>query len=194
MSRPTVGTLPWSAKGGRKVPKAENKSQLALHSFFKKIVEASGDNAHLTIRKIVKRLGTSNRVRQPVKVSKIVEAVGTSGKIPLVVAKVLDDERLMQLPPIHIVAFRWSKSVQKKLEANGGSISTLDCFIKVAGSMDNIVLVSGDINARKSSKFFGPPPGLRSSSTYPRCNLKCKNSERRINHKKPIKFDNDSSE
>lgn len=192
MPRLTARTIPWSEMGGRKVPKTENKSVLALHAFFKKIVDASGENAHGTLRKIIKRLATSRRVRQPVKVSKIIETIGSTNKVAVVVAKVLDDERLPIIPKIHVVAFQWSKSVQKKIEQAGGSISTLDCFIKVAGTMENIVLVKGDPDARKASKFFGPAPGERGSATYPRCNIKGKNGEKRINFRKPVTYDEDS--
>lgn len=192
MAAPRVSKIPYSAKGGRKAPRTENNNIVRLHEFFSKIVRASGEEAPVVIMKIAKRLTMSNRNRPPVKVSKIAEELGDSGKVAVLVAKVLDDERVLQLPAMKIVALQWSRSVQRKIEANGGSIHTLDQFIKVAGSLDNICLIKGDPAARKSSKFFGPAPGEKGSMTYPRINSKCKNAEKRLNVKKPVVYDSDS--
>lgn len=181
--------IPYSAKGGRKSPVTKNSSVHRLHAFFTRIVSTAGENAPVLVRKIAKRLATSNRNRQPVKVTKIVDAVKDSGKVALLVGKVLDDERVMTLPPVKIVALKWSKSVQKKIEANGGSIHTLDQFIKVAGSLDNIELVKGDVNARLATKYFGSAPGEKGSTTFPRQTRKGKNAEKRIKMKRPAKFD-----
>ena len=181
--------LPHSAKGGRKAPVTENSSIRSLHAFFSRIVSTAGDNAPVMIRKIVKRLATSNRNRPPMKVSKIVELVKDNGKVALLVGKVLDDERVMKIPAVTIVALSWSKSVQKKIEACGGSIHTLDQFIKIAGSLENIELVKGDAEARLATKYFGPAPGEKNSTTFPRQKVKGKNAEKRIKMKKPISFD-----
>lgn len=181
--------IPYSAKGGRKSPLSYNSSIHRLHSFFKRIIDASGENAPIMIRKIAKRLTTSRRNRQPVKISKIVDAVKRTDKVALLVGKVLDDERVMTIPAIKVVALDWSKSVQKKIEACGGNIYTLDQFIKVAGSLDNIVLVKGNPNARLSSKYFGPAPGEKGSTTLPRQKRRGKNAEKAIKAKKPVKFD-----
>lgn len=181
--------IPFSARGGRKIPKSTNDSIKQLHAFFKKIEVASGENAHNTIRKIAKRLTMSKKNRQPVKISKIVELIKDTDKFPLVVAKVLDDERMLVLPALNIIALSWSKSVEKKIQAAGGSIFTLDQFLRVAGVIDNIMLISGDINARKATKFFGPAPGEKASATYPRQASKGKNKEKRVNYKKPVTYE-----
>lgn len=186
-------TLPFSAKGGAKFSKSQNKNLLQLQAFFKKIIDASAENCPILIRQIEKRLRTTRRCRPAVKISKIVKDLeGNVNKTPLVVAKVLDDETIMEVPAINLVALSWSKSVQRKIEANGGTISTLDQFIKVAGSLDSIALIAGDINKRKSAKYWGPAPGEKGSKTYPRTNRKSKNCEKRIRAPKPLKFEEDS--
>lgn len=192
MTIKTIRRLPFAAKGGRKAPRSENKSIINLHSFFTKIVKASGENVHNTIRIIAKRLTMSNRNRQPVKISQISNELKESNKVAVVVGKVLDDVGILELPAMKIVALKWSKSVQKKIEAFGGSIHTLDQFIKIAGSIENILLIQGDRDARKATKFFGLAPGERNSAAYPRQTAKGKNKEVRVNYKKPITFDIDS--
>lgn len=184
--------LPFSAKGGAKASKSQNKHLLQLQSFFKKIIDASVENCPVIIRQIEKKLRTTNRCRPVVKVSKIVEDLNGSNKVALIVAKVLDDETILELPAMKVVALSWSKTAQKKIEANGGSIHTLDQFIKVAGSLDNIMLISGDINKRKSAKYWGLAPGEKGSTACPRTNHKAKNCEKRLNVKKPLKFEEDS--
>lgn len=192
MNRINYSKLPFSARGGAKESKSKNKNLLALQGFFKKIVDTSAENCPIIIRQIEKKLRTTRRARAPLKISAIVKAMEENKKtdsVALVVAKVLDDETILQFPAMKIVALQWSKSVQKKIEANGGQISTLDTFMNVSGSLDNLFLISGDANKRKSAKYWGPAPGEKNSSAYPRCNTKSKNKERRLNAKKPISFD-----
>lgn len=189
MSTIDYKTLPHSAKGGAKASKSHNQSLLGLQAFFKKIIDSSVENCPILIRQIEKKLRTTRRCRPVVKISKIVSDLGESNKVPLIVAKVLDDETIIKFQPINIIALSWSNSVQKKIEANGGSISTLDQFIKVAGSLDNIMPIVGDLNKRKSAKYWGLAPGEKGSTAYPRDNHKAKNSEKRLNVKKQIKFE-----
>ena len=192
MVLPAIAKIPNSARGGRKSPKATNNNIHRLHEFFTKIVKASGDQADLTLRKVAKRLSMSRRNRPAVKLSAVVEEIGDSGNVAMVVAKVLDDERMLVVPAVKIVALQWSRSVQEKIEGAGGSIHTLDQFIRVAGSLEKIQLIKGDPNARKSSKFFGPAPGERHSKAYPRQTNKGKNKEKRLKVQKPVSYDSDS--
>lgn len=191
MSAIDYKTMPFSAKGGAKASKSQNKNMLQLQAFFKKIIESSVENCPIIIRQIEKKLRTTRRCRPVVKISKIAEEIGESKKVAVIVAKVLDDERILKFGPLNIVALSWSKSVQKKIESNGGSISTLDQFIKVAGSLDNMKLISGDINKRKSAKYWGLAPGEKGSTALPRTNGKSKGGEKRINFKKPLTFESE---
>lgn len=192
MSAVDYKTLPFSARGGAKASRSQNKNLLALQAFFRKIIDTSAENCPVLVRQIEKKLRTTRRARPVVKISKIVEELSGSTKVPLIVAKVLDDETIMQFPAMNVVALQWSRTVQRKIEANGGSISTLDQFIKVAGSLDNIMLVAGDPNKRKSARYWGPAPGEKHSQAFPRTNRKAKNHEKRLNVKKPLTFESDS--
>ncbi|KAI5169139.1 large subunit ribosomal protein L18e [Pancytospora epiphaga] len=186
--------IPYSAIGRRSEPRSANSNLRKLHEFFSKIVKASGENANIDLMKITKRLTMTNMNRPPVKVSKIAQELSGSGKVAVIVAKVLDDERLLHIPAMKVVALQWSRKAKAKIEANGGSVYTLDQFIKAAGSMDNIMLIKGDPAARKATKFFGPAPGEKHSTAYPRIIGKSKNKEKRLNVKKPVSYDIESSE
>lgn len=192
MVLPEIATTPGSARGGRKEPKSQNGSIKRLHEFFARIVRESGSNANLTLMRVAKRLTTSNRNRPPVKVSKIAEELGSSGKTALVVAKILDDECVVELPAMKIVALKWSRGAQEKVEEWGGRMYTLDQFLADGRTMNDLMLIQGDPNARKASKFFGPAPGERNSRTCPRQTHKGKNREKRLNVPKTPVYDEDS--
>ncbi|ORD98735.1 RL18 [Hepatospora eriocheir] len=186
----TLRELPFSVLGGRKKITAENPQLIKLQKFFKKVVESIED-APLVLRKIEKRLRTTNRVRQPVKVSMIAqnEKVASGEYVAVVVAKVLDDEEILKMPPMKILALKISKSARAKIEKNGGSVYTLDQFMKVGGSLDKLEFIAQDPNHRQSAKYWGLAPGEKGSTAYPRANnKKCKNKEKRLNVKKPMKF------
>ncbi|KAL6120515.1 hypothetical protein NUSPORA_02745 [Nucleospora cyclopteri] len=181
-------TLPYSLIGGRKRITAKNPQLLKLQSFFTKIVNSSTEVPSI-VRRIEKRLRSTNRVRQPVKLSKIVKSK-EEGKVCVIVAKVLDDESMLTVPKnLQIIALKWSKGVQKKVEAEEGKIFTLDQFMTVTKSVEDLVFIETDPSQRKSTKYFGKAPGEKNSTTVPRGNRKCKGKERIMNVKKEMKYE-----
>lgn len=176
-------TLPYSLIGGRKNITTTNPQMLKLQAFFKKIVESSAEVSPI-IRRIEKRLRSTNRVRQPVKISALVKSL-ESGKAACVVAKVLDDERILELPKgMKIVALKWSHAVQRKIEAHGGKIFTIDQFLAACEKdVSKLQFIETEANQRNSAKYWGLAPGEKGSTAYPRGNLKTKNHEKRINQK-----------
>jgi large subunit ribosomal protein L18e len=181
----SLRTIPYSATGGRTRIETKNPQLLKLQGFFKKIVDASAD-APVVIRKIEKRLRAPKRVRQPVKISMLLQnkQVIDGEKTAVVVAKLLDDDEIMTMPKLNVVALSWSQGAKQKILANGGSLHTIDEFIKVAGSIDKIELVAQDPNHRNAAKHWGAAPGEKNSVAYPYANHKCQKHERRLRVKK----------
>lgn len=170
--------LPPSAVSTKKQTRSKNVYLQALCDFYSRVAE---NTSVLALKKIAKRLKMSGSNRQPVKISKVVEELnGSLDKVAVIVGKVLDDDRMIELPPVKIIALQWSKGVQEKVEKYNGSIATLDQLFKLVPYMDDICLMEGDRNARKSARFWGPAPGEKGSTTYPRSNQKCHNREKRI--------------
>ncbi|KMV66512.1 60S ribosomal protein L18 [Encephalitozoon cuniculi EcunIII-L] len=170
--------LPPSATLSRKEPRSKNIYLRALSDFYTKV---ASNSSVLAIKKISKRLKMSKSDRQPVKISKIVSEIGESkDKVAVVVAKVLDDDEVMVIPAVKVVALQWSKGVKEKIERYGGTIGTLDQLFELCPNMDDICLVSTNKFSRRSAKFWGPAPGEKGSATYPRANQKCHNREKRI--------------
>lgn len=173
-----TGGLPPSAVSKRKETRSKNVYLQSLCEFYTRVAD---NTSVIAIKKIAKRLKMSNSNRQPVKVSMIAKELGGSvDKVAVVVAKVLDDDTVMELPAMKIVALKWSKEVKEKVEKYGGSIVTLDQLFKMCPNMDDICLIAQNKFARKSSKFWGAAPGERNSSTYPRANQRCHNREKRV--------------
>lgn len=170
--------LPFSAVCTKKRPESKNIHLQALSDFYSKVAT---NTSVLAIKKIAKRLKMSKNNRQPVKISQIVKAVNNNPKtVAVVVAKVLDDDEMIVIPAVKVVALSWSKGVEEKIKEYGGSISTLDQLFKQCPRMEDILLVSTSRFARRSAKFWGPAPGERGSTTYPRANMKCRNREKRV--------------
>ncbi|EEQ83048.1 hypothetical protein NCER_100136 [Vairimorpha ceranae BRL01] len=173
--------IPKSTIIKRKTVRSPNPLLQSLADFYIKVAKnCSFDD----IKRIAKRLTMSNKDRPVVRVSEIVKALDNdTDKVAVVVAKVLDDERLVTLPPMRIVALDWSKSAQEKVERGNGSFFTLDQLFKICTDLNNIVLVQGDRMKRKSAKFWGKSPGQKGSSTLPRANKKQRGGEKRIRMK-----------
>lgn len=158
-------------------PKRKSRSRNTFHqsllSLYKKISE---NTTNLTIQKITKRLTMSRSNRQPLKISKLVKH---QDKVIVFVGKVLDDEKLFDVPKMKIVALSISKNAYKKLLRAGGEFYTLDKLFIAAPGLENIELVQGDRTHRMCYKYFGAA-GEKGSLTYPRASNTGINGERRI--------------
>lgn len=184
--------VPKSAHIKRKKSRSPNTILQSLSDFYIKVAKKC-DN--YDIKRIAKRLTMANKDRPAVKISEIAEKLnGNLDKVAVVVGKVIDDDRNVQVPAMKIVALKWSKSVQEKVAHFNGSLYTLDQLFKVCGDLENIVLVQGDRMKRKSAKYWGKAPGDKNSSTYPRTVSKKLNGEQRIRMKKVAKIISDSED
>jgi large subunit ribosomal protein L18e len=170
-----------STMSKRSAPRSKNAYLQALAAFYTKVAD---NTSVLDIKRIAKRLKMSNNDKQPVRISAIAKALESSiDKVAVVVAKVLDDETMIELPPMKIVALGWSKGVKEKIEKYNGSIATLDQLFKMCPDMEDICLLSTSKYARKSAKYWGPPPGVKGSKTFPRVIGKPVDREERVRMK-----------
>ncbi|EOB12160.1 60S ribosomal protein L18 [Nosema bombycis CQ1] len=184
--------IPKSAVVKNKKIRSPNTALQNLSEFYIKVAKKC-DN--FDIKRIAKRLTMANKDRPAVKITEIAEKLNeNSDKIAVVVGKVIDDDRNVEVPAMKIVALKWSKSVQEKVEHFNGSLHTLDQLFKVCSNLDNIVLINGDKMKRKSAKFWGKAPGDKNSSTYPRVVARKLNGESRIKMKKPVNYISDSED
>jgi hypothetical protein len=70
-------------------------------------------------------------------------------KTVVVVGKVLDDERLPEVPKLTVAALGFTRSARDRIVANGGEILTLDQLALRAPTGSNTVLLRGKRNVRE---------------------------------------------
>lgn len=75
-----------------------------------------------------------------------------------VVGTVTDDNRLLEVPKLHIAALRFTATARARIHAAGGSCLTLDQLAMKAPTGSNVILLRGPKNAREAVKHFGFGP------------------------------------
>lgn len=82
----------------------------------------------------------------------------------VVVATVVDDKRLLDLPKLTVCALKFTESARKRILAAGGSVLTFDQLAQKAPTGTNTFLMRG-ARSREALKHFGRAPGLPGSHT-----------------------------
>ena len=106
---------------------------------------------------VLKRLFMSRINRPPVSVSRLVKSA-KEGKTLVVVGKVTDDSRLLEVPKLSVAALTVSKTAKARILKAGGEVLTLDQLALRAPTGSNTVLVRGAKNSREAVKHFGMGP------------------------------------
>lgn len=156
---------------------SRNIYRQSLINLYSRIAKHS---SNLDVQRIAARLRMSNTARHPVNVRRLAsEHEKEPEKILVVVSKVLDDETLFTIPKMKVVCLDISRSARAKIEKFGGEVYTLDCLFEISDSLKDILLVKGDMTARKVYKYFGAC-GIKGSKIYPKSANKGKNKEKRL--------------
>lgn len=79
-------------------------------------------------------------------------------KIIAVVARVLDDNRMMEVPKLTICALGFTATARARITKAGGECLTFDQLALRAPTGSNVVLLRGPKNAREAVKHFGFGP------------------------------------
>lgn len=105
--------------------------------------------------------------RPPMSVSNIVRNMkGKEDKIAVLVGKVIDDERLVEVPKMTVAALKISKTARARILKAGGEVLTFDQLALRAPTGTNTVLLRGPKMCRAAVKHFGIP-GARGSKVKP---------------------------
>ena len=118
---------------------------------------------------VLRRLCQSNTTRYPISLSKIVKHADSEekrSKVIVVVATVLDDERLLEVPKLQIACLKMSESARRRVLKAGGRVLTLDQLAKEDPTGQNTWLLRGR-RSREALKHFGGYPGVRKSHVKP---------------------------
>lgn len=94
----------------------------------------------------------------PMSLSNIVQNMkGKEDKIAVLVGKVIDDERLAEVPKMTVAALKFSKTARARILKAGGEILTFDQLALRAPTGSNAILLRGPKNSRKAFRHFGVP-------------------------------------
>eukprot|EP00177_Eucheuma_denticulatum_P006922 GFKZ01012593.1.p1 GENE.GFKZ01012593.1~~GFKZ01012593.1.p1 ORF type:complete len:186 (-),score=24.94 GFKZ01012593.1:713-1270(-) len=141
-------------KGGRRAPKSENPYLSLLVQVYRFLARRTDDKFNSIV---LRRLFMSRTSRPPMSLSKVsVFMKGREDKTAVIVGKVLDDERTLDLPKLTICALEFSKTARSRIEKAGGECITFDQLALRTPTGKGTVLLRGRRHAREVYKhFFG---------------------------------------
>lgn len=141
-------------KGGRRAPVSENPYLTLLVQLYRFLARRTDSKFN---KVILKRLFMSRTSRPPLSVSRIAVFMDRRmDKTAVVVGKVLDDERMLDIPKMTICALDFSQTARARIEKAGGQCLTFDQLALRAPTGSNTVLLRGRRHAREVYKhFFG---------------------------------------
>ena len=89
-------------------------------------------------------------------------------KTAVIVATVVDDVRMLDVPKMSVCALRFTSSARARIEKAGGECITLDQLAVRKPTGSNTVLLRGRRTSRKVFRYFGAPPGARKNAAKAR--------------------------
>jgi large subunit ribosomal protein L18e len=164
-----------STKTKRTDPQTENVYVLLLIKLYRFLARRTNSAFN---RVILKRLLMSRVNRPPMSLSALVRNLkGKETKLVVVVGKVINDERLLVVPKLQVVALSFSETARARILQAGGKVLTFDQLALLRPTGKDTVLLRGRKNARESVRYFGAP-GVPHSNVKPKVRTKGRKFER----------------
>jgi large subunit ribosomal protein L18e len=91
--------------------------------------------------------------------------IGKDGKIAVIVGKVTDDVRMLEVPKLTVCALSVTESARKRILAAGGEIITFDQLALRCPTGENTVLLRGP-KSRKALAHFGHSTSVNNPHTH----------------------------
>lgn len=142
-------------KPGRRAPVSENPYLKLLVQLYRFLARRTDSKFNTVVQK---RLFMSRTSRPPISVSRLARYMeGRMDKTAVIVGKVLDDERMLDVPKnLKVCALDFSTTARARIEKAGGQCISLDQLAVQAPTGEGTVLLRGRRHARKVYKhFFG---------------------------------------
>ncbi|GAM17202.1 hypothetical protein SAMD00019534_003770 [Acytostelium subglobosum LB1] len=156
----------FARKTGRKHLVSKNPYLSLLVKLYTFLARRTGSKFN---KIVLKRLVQTRTNKVAVSISRIANAMKDrkAGKIAVIVGPVVNDERLLDVPNMTIVALKFSESVRARIVKAGGRALTFDQFALIRPRGNNTFLLKGVTKARTVYKHFGRAPGLPGSTARP---------------------------
>lgn len=136
----------------RKAPKSHNFYLRAIQSAYAHAADCNADNKFAKC--VAKRLCLSRNNRPVMSLSAIARRL-KDGKTAVVASTITNDERLLTVPRLQIVAIRFTATAKARVERAGGKCMTFDELLLENPTGNGCQLLEGDRKARKQYKYFG---------------------------------------
>lgn len=91
----------------------------------------------------------------------------TETQIAVIVGKVTNDLRVLDIPKLRICALKVSERARERIVKAGGEVLTFDQLALLAPTGKNTLLMQGKRNAREAVRHFGKAPGVPHSHSRP---------------------------
>lgn len=142
---------------------------------------------------VTKRLRMSQINNPPLSLSRLARYMkGKEGQTAVLVGKITDDPRLVEVPAITVAALGFTATARARIVKAGGECITLDELALRAPKGSNTVLLRGSKSSRESVRFFGHRTSPGNPHTHdgvkPRVISKGKNFEKARGRRRSVGF------
>jgi len=150
-------------KSSTKVIKTANPYTRLLTKLYKFLARRTGSKFCETV---VKRLHMSKVNQPPVGLNRLSRnMIGKEEKIAVIVGKVTDDVRMLEVPKLTVCALAFTERARARILAAGGEILTFDQLALRSPTGENTVLLRGP-KSRKALAHFGHSTSVTNPHTH----------------------------
>jgi large subunit ribosomal protein L18e len=150
-------------KSSTKVIKTANPYTRLLIKLYKFLARRTGSKFCETV---VKRLHMSKVNQPPVGLNRLSRnMIGKEEKIAVIVGKVTDDVRMLEVPKLTVCALAFTERARARILAAGGEILTFDQLALRSPTGENTVLLRGP-KSRKALAHFGHSTSVTNPHTH----------------------------
>ena len=133
---------------------------IKLYSFLSRRTESK------FAKTVLKRLHQSRVNAPPIALSRVAKFMQSkSGKTAVIVSKVTDDVRMLEVPAMTVCALGFSAAARSRITASGGTCLTFDQLALTSPKGTNTVLLRGPKN-REALSHFGHRTSVNNPHTH----------------------------
>lgn len=139
--------------------KFNRSSTLSKNIYFGMIIKIYRFLARRSMSKfnyaILKRLQMSKKNQPAISLSRLIRLASKNlSKLIVIVGKVLNDDRLVEIPKLSICVLGITNSAKNRIIAAGGNILTFDQLAAQNPVGKSTILIRGPKNQKRINKFF----------------------------------------
>lgn len=150
-------------KSSTKVIKTANPYTRLLIKLYKFLERRTDSKFCATV---VKRLHMSKVNQPPIGLHRLAKnMIGKEDKIAVIVGKVTDDVRMLEVPKLTVCALNFTESAKARILAAGGETLTFDQLALRSPTGENTVLLRGPMS-RKALAHFGHSTSVNNPHTH----------------------------